>query len=51
MILHGESSTWADYTVETSLYAHLADAIGVVANARGLFRYVALTLSPDGKAR
>jgi len=51
LILHGESSTWADYTVETSLYPHLADAIGLVANARSLFRYVALTLSPDGKAR
>lgn len=51
LLLHGESSTWKDYSVATSLYPHLADAIGLVANARGLFRYVALTLSPDNKAR
>jgi hypothetical protein len=51
LLLHGEAATWADYTITTTAYPHLADAIGIVANARGLFRHVALTLSPDNKAR
>jgi len=42
---------WADYTVLTEMYAHLAEEIGVLADVRGLRRYVALTLRPDGLAR
>ena len=42
---------WSHYTVETTLYAHLADRIGVLVCGRGLRRFIALTLSPDGIAR
>jgi hypothetical protein len=50
MVLQGEF-TWSDYTVATSVYPHMASAIGVAANVRGLVRYVAVTLTPDGVAR
>jgi hypothetical protein len=49
-LIHGEQQ-WADYTVSTEVYPHLADRAGVCACVRGLRRWVALTLSPDGKAR
>lgn len=42
---------WHHYTVQTEMYAHLVDTIGVLVCGRGLRRYVALTLSPDGMAR
>ncbi|MBC7807112.1 MAG: ADP-ribosylglycohydrolase family protein [Akkermansiaceae bacterium] len=42
---------WHHYTVHTEMYAHLADRIGVLVCGRGLRRYIALTLSPDGMAR
>ncbi|MBC8104751.1 MAG: ADP-ribosylglycohydrolase family protein [Cytophagales bacterium] len=42
---------WCDYTVQTEVYPHLADEIGLMAAVRGMRRYVALTLRPDGKAR
>ncbi len=50
LIFQGEQS-WSDYTVEADALPHMADAIGLVANARGLTRYVALTLGRDGMAR
>ncbi len=51
LLLQGESPAWGDYTVSAPASPHLADRIGLVACARGLRRYVALTLAPDGKAR
>ncbi len=42
---------WQQYTLETEVYPHMADRIGVIVCGRGLRRYVALTLSPDGFAR
>ncbi len=42
---------WQQYTVRTEMYAHLADRIGVAVCGRGLRRYVALTLAPNGIAR
>jgi len=50
LILQGEQS-WSDYVVSTVLYPHLADEVGLAANVRGVRRYVALTLRPDGMAR
>jgi ADP-ribosylglycohydrolase len=47
LLLHGESH-WTDYTVRTTASAHLASAVGVVGACRGLRRYVALQVGPDG---
>jgi ADP-ribosylglycohydrolase len=49
-VFQGEQS-WSGYHVQTEVYAHLAAEIGLVANVRGMRRYLALTLRPDGKAR
>lgn len=50
LLLQGERQ-WRDYTVATTVRPHLAQAVGVVANARGLFRYVVLLLTSDGVAQ
>lgn len=42
---------WCDYIISVEAYPHLAESIGLIVNARGLRRHVALTLSRDGKAR
>ena len=49
-VFQGEHS-WSDYQVETEVYPHLAAEIGLMANVRGMRRYLALTLRPDGVAR
>jgi ADP-ribosylglycohydrolase len=50
LVFQGESA-WGDYTVRVDALPHMADAVGLVANARGLVRYVALILGSDGAAR
>jgi hypothetical protein len=50
MVIQGESS-WADYTATVAVRPHMADAVGLAVNVRGLFRYVALALGADGTAR
>lgn len=42
---------WSQYRMETGVYAHMADRVGVLVCGRGLRRYVAVTLTPDGVAR
>ena len=42
---------WAGYTVETTVYAHMVDSVGMLVCGRGLRRYVAVTLAPDGVVR
>ncbi|MBC8142908.1 MAG: ADP-ribosylglycohydrolase family protein [Armatimonadetes bacterium] len=42
---------WTQYQLETTVYAHLVDRVGVLVCGRGLRRYVAVTLSPGGIAR
>jgi len=42
---------WRNVTVSTTVRAHLAEAIGILACVRGLRRHVSLTLGPDGTAR
>lgn len=49
-VFQGEQS-WSDYRVATEVYPHLAAEIGLMANVRGMRRYLALTLRPDGLAR
>jgi len=51
LLMQGEWPAWDDYSVATEVYPHLAERVGVVVCGRGLRRYAALTLSPDGKAR
>jgi hypothetical protein len=48
LLIQGEPG-WNDYTVSTEAYPHLADRAALCACVRGLRRYVALTLSRDGR--
>jgi hypothetical protein len=50
MVIQGERP-WADYTVTVAVRPHMAGAVGLAVNVRGLFRYVALILGADGTAR
>lgn len=50
MVFQG-GTDWTDYSVHTTVQAHLADGIGLVAAVRGLRRHLSLVLSPDGAAR
>jgi ADP-ribosylglycohydrolase len=45
------SFDWTDYSVYTTVQAHLADGVGLLGAVRGLRRHVSLVLSPDGAAR
>ncbi|MGC4047342.1 MAG: ADP-ribosylglycohydrolase family protein [Armatimonas sp.] len=48
LALYGERE-WTDYSVKTTVQAHLADGVGIAAAVQGLRRYISLTLSPiDG---
>lgn len=49
-VLQGEAG-WGDCKVTVDVYPHLAESIGLLANACGLRRHVALTVNRDGRAR
>jgi hypothetical protein len=42
---------WGDYILITAARAHLAEQIGVLANVRGMRRFVAVTIGNDSVAR
>jgi hypothetical protein len=50
MVIQGERE-WADYTATVAVRPHMAAAVGLAVNVRGLFRYAALVLGADGAAR
>lgn len=50
LLLQG-TRQWRDLTLRAALTPHLADRVGLVARCQGMRRWIALTLSPDGKAR
>ncbi len=48
-LLSTGSRDWTDYTVQASVYVHMAAAAGIAARVQGMRRYYGLLLCPDGK--
>lgn len=50
LLLQG-SADWTSYSVTSTVMAHLAEEIGIIAAAQGLQRHIALVLTTEGNAQ